>query len=598
MTVDETLEVSRRTFLSGVAGTALAGSGSDSIGRATPTSEGATRMGRDRVDRFGQPGSPSRKAERAWAEAEYNHYRRMREGVAQQDDPDEDGADDGSSSGGAESGSPTAPSFDRTLDAVKDVGCDPSGNRPISEDLNGSMQDGTLIVFPPGDYLLSGKFQANVDGTFGMVGAGYQSASSPPKPGENTATFVADADSRTRINFRATTGLFANVVMDQRSSNSSTGIVVGSSGFVQARDVRFVGVQDNTGEGVPDRLAISPCALQSKKDTTVRAERVVGQYIGLPGDKNSGGAPMFWVGSGNNGTAQIGHCISQGSADNGVYGGRTSGNVQIKGGQWINNEVSQLRFSGQGSWADGATLVVDADRYEGPSGDGGFNDKFGTFAVKIERGDNGYAKPGGAILRNCDIRTLSTGSHGISASVRVRGSGGALKIENCRLVNQLDVPTVLAEPPGQGYSGAKSPPPHNITITDSLFLGSRNGGIVSVSGRDNSLIRKTCFKIPGTGPNAINGMKIGSGVGFGETCSAGGLKAPEKVGSAGNLSAVPINGSYASGGAGRSGPSKGVLATVLGGTLMILFVMLASIGAVVGAILGALSALGGLVGGD
>jgi len=589
--VSETVELSRRTFMTGAAATAFsAGSDIDPIGRATATAEGPVELPRIGADRFGQPGSPSRQAERAWAETEYDHYRSMHEGYAQQGSPSGRNESDGS-------GSPTSPNFDRVVDAVKDVGCDPSGNRPISEDIDGSaMQDGTLIVFPPGTYLLSGKFQASVDGTFGMVGAGYEQASDPPKPGKNTATFVAAADSRTRINFRASTGLFANVVMDQSSTNSSTGIVLTSSGFVQARDVRFTGVQDNTGEGVSDRLAISPCALQSDEGATVRAERVVGQYIGLPGDKNSGGAPMFWVGSGNNGTAQIGHCVSQGAADNGVYGGRTSGNVQIKGGQWINNEVSQLRYSGQGSFADGVTIVVDKDQYKGPTTGGGFNEVYGTNGIKIERGDNGYAKPGGAILRNADIRVRSVGSKGMGAPVLVRGSGGALKIENCRILNQLDKPSVRAEGPGSGYSGSTSPPPHNVTITDSLFIGSNSESVVSVSGRENSLIRKTCFEISGAGPGSVSGMKIGS-VGFGKDCKAGGLKAPKKVGSSGNLSAVNIsyNGSGAGAGASnrrRKQRQKTIFTVVTSGILLILLLI---IGGFVLYVVGGLALLGGLV---
>ncbi|EMA50594.1 hypothetical protein C448_01189 [Halococcus morrhuae DSM 1307] len=121
--------------------------------------------------------------------------------------------------------------------------------------------------------------------------------------------------------------------MDQRSSNSSTEIVLESKGLAHARDIRFVGVQDNTGQGVPDRRPTdSPCSLQAEKGATARAERIVGQYIGLPGNKNSGGASMSWIGNGDKDIAQIGHCASRGAADNGVYGGRTPGDVQIKGG--------------------------------------------------------------------------------------------------------------------------------------------------------------------------------------------------------------------------------------------------------------------------
>ncbi|WP_273837457.1 hypothetical protein [Halococcus sp. PRR34] len=597
--MSETVEMSRRTFMTGAAAVALSASAGAQTASAGPSRE---LLGEDQTvgSRFDRHGSPSRAAERTWAEAEYTHYQqRMGDGPAQQ------AGAGGNTSGGSGSGSPTSPSFDRVLDAVKDVGCDPSGGRPIHKDIDGSaMQDGTLIVFPPGKYLLSGQFQASVDGTFGMVGAGYKQASSPPKPGKNAAMFVAAGGSRTRINFRTTTGLFANFVMDQRSSKSSTGIVIGSSGFVQGRDIRFIGVQDNTGEGVSDSLQIPPCSLQSDEGATVRAERVVGRYIGLPGDKNSGGAPMFWVGSGNSGTAQIGHCISQGAADNGVYGGRTPGNVQIKGGQWVNNEVSQLRFSGTGSWADGVTLVIDKDRYKGPTSGGGFNEVFSTNGVKIERGDNGYAKAGGAVLRNADIRVGSVGSKGIGAPVLVRGSGGALKIENCRIVNNLDQPSVRAEGPGTGYSGHASPPPHNVTIAHSVFSGAQTDTIVQVSGRENSLIRETCFKVPGSSPESVSGMKIGSGVGFGKQCTAGGLKAPQKVGSSGNLSSLPAPsynstaGTVGAGGRSEQGLLKKIIGVAVGGFFLILFLFLGTIALIVVGVLAVFGALTALLGGD
>lgn len=586
--------------MTGAAAAALSASAGAPIAGAAPNREPA-RLEQPTESHFDKHGSPSRAAERAWARAEYDHYQRMRDASAQQ-------AGGGNGSSGSGSGSPTSPSFERVLDAVEDVGCDPAGGRSISADLDGSvMQDGTLIVFPPGKYLLTRKLQASVDGTFGMVGAGYEQATSPPKPGKNAATFVAKGGSRTLVNFRATTGLFANFVMDQQSSNSSTGIVLGSKGLTQARDIRFVGVQDNTGKGVPDKLQIPPCSLQAQKGATARAERIVGQYIGLPGDKNSGGAPMFWVGSGNKGTAQIGHCVSRGAADNGVYGGRTAGDVQIKGGQWMNNEVSQLRFSGKGSWADGVTVVIDKDSYEGPTNGGGFNEVYGSNGIKIERGDNGYSKPGGTVIRNADIRVQSVGSKGIGAPILIRGSAGAVKIENSRIINALNQPSISADSPGGGYTGHTSPPPHNITITDSVFGGSNSGSIIQVSGREGSLIRKTCFKIGGASANSISGMKIGSGVGFGQNCTAGGLKAPGKVGSAGNLSSLPPPSYNATDNAtGRAtarrkkkkGILKKILATVYGGFFLLVLLFLGMIAVVVVGVLAGFGALAALLGGD
>ena len=81
----------------------------------------------------------------------------------------------------------------------------------------------------------------------------------------------------------------------------------------------------------------------------------------MPGDKNSGGRGggadvLDWFGNRN--TGQTDHCVSHKAADNSVYGGRTAANVRIKSDQWMNNEVIQLRFSANGSWADDVTVVI------------------------------------------------------------------------------------------------------------------------------------------------------------------------------------------------------------------------------------------------
>jgi hypothetical protein len=581
--------------MSAGAATALSfGSSAPSIGKPTPRTMEPVGVSRAGPSRFDQRGSPSRKAERAWAKREHQHYQRMR-------DPDDL----------AQQGSPTSPTFSQSKNAVKDYGADPKGNRPISEDIPSTIPDGTVIVFPPGTYLVPQTWTIDAEGVGGIVGAGYKQASSPPKPGKQAATFVAAENSRTRIQFIAQTGLFANVVLDQTRTNNSIGMVLETDGFAQARDVRYVGTQDNTGAGVADQKEVPLCALRgTQEQATVRAERVVGEYVGLPSDKESGGAPFFWVGSSHKGTAQMGHCVVRGAADNGLYGGRTTGKAQVKGGKYINNAVAQLRYSGKGSWADGVTLVVDAKNYKGPVASQGFNDKFGTHGIKVERGDGVPNKPSGAVLRNAEIRLLSEGDNGVGAGVRVRGSEGAFKMENSRIVNNLGCPSVIAEKPGGGYTGTTAPQPHNITITDSLFTGSN--GEVNVRGRENSLVRKTCFKIPGASPEIVSGMTIGSGVGFGKQCQSGGLKNPKKVGSSGNLSSMNIsyNGSAAgnsSGGASASNRrrkqrkkqrQKAIFAGVIDGILPFLFLVLAPF---VLFVLGGLALLGGLAalfGGD
>jgi hypothetical protein len=579
--------------MAGVAATAFgARSDSDSVLGAATTTEGPAAANHAGTGRFTQPGSPSRRAERAWARAEYDHYQWMRERYEQQGGPN----------GGP--GKPTSPNFSRVVDAVKKFGVDPSGSRPINEDIN-SIPEDTLVVFPPGRYLLDGKL--NVDGTkIGMVGAGYQN-NSPPS-GKKTAALVAAEGTRGEVHFDAKTGMFGNFVFDQTASGASMGLYAGSSGFVQYRDVIYEGVVEPVGSPSVD-MGKQMVAIQAQKGATARCTRFVMKYNGLPGTKNIGAGSAFWLGTTHHGTGQIEDCTVVGNASNGVYGGRTPGTGQIKGGLWRNNAVSQNRLSGAKSWSDGVTIEIDAKNYKGPTGNyGGFNQKIGTSGIQIERGDNGISKPSGAEVRNADIRIRSTGKSGLRAGIGVLGSGGGLKISNTRIIVQVDRPAVTAESPGGGYSGASAPPPHTITMTDSLLGGTNANPTIRVSGRENSLIRNTCLKIPGASQDSISGMKIGSGVGFGKQCKAGGLKAPKKVGSGGNLSAVNFSAANASVGNGSAGAGasnrrrkqrqKTIFTAVTSGIFFILFLIFGMFVVFVGGGMALLGGLAALLGGD
>ena len=557
--------MSRRTFIAGAATAALAANSDNSLVRASMTEPRTDSQ----PAKFDQPGNPSRKAHRVYAETEYEHYQqKMGERPAQQGDPG-GGNSSGNGSEGDENGSgkPTAPKFSQTVDAVEEFGVDPKGNRPIGEDI-GSVPENTLVVFPGGTFKVSGRTQFRATKA-GVVGTSYKDKKPPSGDGKNTTTFVAEQGTFAALDFKMDTGLVGDFMLDFTATKALITMNARSSGFVQYRDVVWKGLVDRIGSQANDsKNGDYLCAMQPENGATSRATRFVMKNNGIPGSKNIGGRNGFWCGETCKGTAQIEDCVVSAIADNGVYGGRAPGNVQIKGGEWVNNEVSHNRYSGKGSFSDGATMILDADSYNGPTGSyGKWNAEIGTHAVKIERGDNGISKPSGAVLRNAEIQLLSAGPHGFGAGIRVRGSGGALKIENCRLTNNVDCASVVAESPGDGYSGYTAPSPHNIAIADSLFQGTSAESIIDVSGRANSLIRNTCFKIPGASSSSITGMKIGSGVGFGKQCKSGGLSDPQKVGSGGNLSAANFsapNASYTGGTSANSGGS-GWSGKLLGG---------------------------------
>ena len=537
----------------------------------------------EEFEAFGQPGSPSRKAYRALAERERAHQLRMRERQQQQGNATRNGS---SGSGlGSELSGGASPNFSQTVNAVEDLGCDPNGGSPIDGALSG-VSDGTLVVFPSGDYLLDGQPQLS-GSTVGMVGEGYDQASGPPEPGSGAATLIAN-NQDSRLNLDAESGLLANLVLDQSSSNAGISFVLRSQGFVIARDIRVTGVLRKTGSTADENTNHPQCALIAESGgATARVERFVSLGTGIPGDKNVGGVPAIWVGDGNKGTAQIVDCKVQGSADNGIYGSRTPGDTQIVGGTYFNNEVSQIRICGKGSFADGVTLGVDADSYDGPSGSGGgFNEKIGMQVVKIEQPSH-ISKPGGVILRNAEIQARSANNMG--AVIYVRGHGGALKLDNCRVTNSTEWASLLASEPGSSYDPA-SPPPHNITITNSLFQGTQSDDIVKAEGRPQSTITNTCFQVPGASQSSLSGITVGEGVGFGQQCQAG-LSDPSKIGSGGNVGSLPaFNASAIGSNASRSGSTdrqqKGLMKNIFGAAALVVLVIVAFLIAVPAGVVG------------
>ena len=280
---------------------------------------------------------------------------------------------------------------------------------------------------------------------------------------------------------------------------------------------------------------------------------------------------------------------------NGTYSARTKGSVQVLGGVMWNNNNTQVRVGG-GAIVDGTTMILDDRQWNkkqnpGPYSLGGNQ---GVHAIRVETGGTKGNQSEPVRIRNLDIRGLSMATS--SSLINFEGSAPAGSIKNCRLTNHIDVPLLLAVSPGSqgGYSGASQT---NVLVDHCLFTGSTSDSVIRVDDRPNSRVQRTCFKIPGASASSVSGMQIGPGVGFGETCSAGGLSNSKKVGSGGNISSLPApTGSGAAGG--RQGPTRRVLVTVLGGTLMLVFVMLGMLVLFVAGIVGALGALAGLVGGD
>ena len=434
--------------------------------------------------------------------------------------------------------------FGQTVDAVSGLGLDPIGKTPISQPLEAAM--GSLsnarIVFPSdGVFRLTDRILLNPSGPVELVGNGATLKLDP-----NTEAMAFDCPSLpggTRI---------SGFTIDQTAQGSVTGVRFGTEGTIEVRDVTVRGystpkpsiAREGGGGTVP--AVLMPIA--RTPSSTVRLTNftaIGGSAAGMHSDpnkpssapENSLGAPMgMWVGQSSPGMVQLVNPRMRGWS-NGTYSARTEGTVQILGGMLWNNSNTQARVGG-GSTIDGTTMVLDDRQWSmkqnpGPYTLGGNQ---GVHAVRVETGGSKGNQSDPVALRNLDVRGLSMEIS--SGLIDFEGSAPAGVITNCRLVNHLGVPAIYGEAPGsQGGYGAAAQT--NILVDYCLFAGSTADPAIRVEERPDSRIQRTCIQIPDAEPDSISGMQIGQEVGFGQTCSAGGLKAPKKVGSGANVSSFP-----------------------------------------------------------
>ena len=459
-------------------------------------------------------------------------------------------------------------SFGRTVNAVEDLGLDPSGNTPINQALEAAMNtlSNVRIVFPSGAvFRLVDRILLNPSGPVELVGNGATLKLDP-----NTEAMVFDCPSLPggmRI---------SGFTIDQTAKGSVTGVRIGSEGTVEVRDLTVRGYSTPTpsiakegGEGSVPAVLMPIARTPSSTIRFTNFTAIGGTAAGMHSDpdkpesapENRLGAPMgMWVGQSSPGTVQIVNPRMRGWS-NGTYSARTDGTVQILDGLLYNNSNTQARVGG-GSVIDGTTMVLDDRKWSmeqnpGPYTLGGNQ---GVHAIRIETGGSKGNQSKPVRLRNLDIRGLSMAES--SSLINFEGSAPAGTITNCRIINHIGVPSLLAVTPGsQGSYRAAAQT--NVLVDQCQLGGSTSDSVVEVNDRPASRIQRTCLQIPGAGPESVSGMQIGPAVSFGQTCSAGGLRNPSAVGSGVNgsdLNLSAVNGSVT---LPAQGPGKGGIITAM-----------------------------------
>jgi len=370
--------------------------------------------------------------------------------------------------------------FQRVVRAVEDLDLDPTGSKPVQAAVEAAAAEDTLILFPEGEYLLSNNLVVESVQNFGIAGEGAVRFRTPS--GQKTAVIYRNVER----------GLLENITLDQQNDRASFVTKFYTSSYIHVKDVTVEGyneLMDNTNVGFK-------CVPQASSSSgRVILENFVAADGGHLGSYIGGGGGIY-VGPGNEGTVELLNCRIEEWPNNGVYASRTPGSVQVKGGVYRNNDVSQVRISGSNSFVRGALLEVDMDSTTNPG------IPRNQRCVYLENGR--LRNTGGAVL-DCDINFVSSPSPGLP--ILVSGGAGFAEIKNTRILTNIDGGQAIRAARPQATAGGSRPParkPHDIRIDGLQVTGTAaNASAVRIEERPNSYVKNSCLHQTGDDRDGI-----------------------------------------------------------------------------------------------
>ncbi|KAB1185163.1 MULTISPECIES: hypothetical protein [Haloferax] len=365
---------------------------------------------------------------------------------------------------------PSINEFER-IDVVEDLGCDPTGGEPCVSKLQNGLANGVALEFPAGTYRFEDRLDISGYSRIALIGDG--SVKLVPPKGFNTV--LVDVGQTNQF-------LLRGIDIDITASNTTAGVRVICRDSFTIDDVEFIGRGTHSDRRVVHAMLVG-LTKESGRGLIRNVRAIKGSAIGHY--KNGDGRAGISIGPWNFGTIRIQDCHLEEFGNNGIYASRTSGNVEVVGGLYRNNNVASIRISGNGSYVTGATIEVDLGSYTGPLTQ--LDSQFNTRGIAIEQGP--ADKPPGVEIRDCTIVIEETPRS--KGGIYIFPTGRTTTVRNTKIeVNADDVPAVyrsVLEPQGQ-YEPAEAP--HWVKLENVEITGRARGaaGVILYDAPD-SVIR-------------------------------------------------------------------------------------------------------------
>ena len=259
---------------------------------------------------------------------------------------------------GSASASRRGISFDRVLDAVDDLGMDPTGEEFIDDRLDGAVDDGTLIEFPPGEYVFERERTYYDLDNFGIRGTGESKNDVVIRPRKNYGLEF----------FRLEGGdgfLFENLTLDQRDTIPEWNtLVIDVDDRCEIHDIEYTGhhPSDDPPETATNTNNAQGC-LRFRVNQSDGVANISGLVKAGPSDMQPypNGGSCIYIGTDHLGTVNISDCFIANMSSHAMYGTQSPGTIRVENCTFKNNNGQQCRVSGDGAVVRNCRIVIDVD---------------------------------------------------------------------------------------------------------------------------------------------------------------------------------------------------------------------------------------------
>ena len=359
---------------------------------------------------------------------------------------------------------------------VTDYGADPTGTERSDRAIEDAIGENTLLVFPPGDYLIADTLVWSGLDCYGFYGDG-------------DVRFVPPSGSNELIlNARGDEILFEGIDIDHREQDTVSGLLLKADTRLAVEDVTYLG----RGTHPDDSVTYALKAEVTQPDGTglvrnVRAEKgsAIGHY------KAGNGRIGIYSGPGHEGRLRFENVHLEEFANNALYVSKNPGSTEVIDSYFRNNNIASIRLSGDGSYVENCQIELDLDEYTGPTD--GLDSKVYMRGIWVQQGRFDF--PGGVRINNSEISIADS----IDAAVGIIASDDA---------KTLDVTntTIRVDADGERAIQRKSPDHSNGTVTldnVSVVGNAQDQEAIFIAGTDGSTVRNSCIYTPGSGRDGI-----------------------------------------------------------------------------------------------